>query len=44
MFLLKETLPSKVARKYSRLQQVDEEQGLAPEAANTDIKGLLVTC
>lgn len=27
IFLLKETLPSKVASKYSRLQQTDEEQG-----------------
>ena len=44
MFLLKETLPSKVARKYSRLQQIDEEQGVPPEAAHTDNKGLPVTC
>ena len=28
MFLLKETLPSKVTRKYARIQQSDEEQGV----------------
>ena len=44
MFLLKETLPSKLASKYSRLQQTDEEQGMAPEAADTDSKGLPVIC
>ena len=44
MFLLKETLPNKVARKYSRLQQIDEEQGVAPEPADTDNKGSPVTC
>ena len=42
MFLLKETLPSKVARKYSRLQQADEEQGMPPEPADVNDQGLFM--
>ena len=40
MFIMKETLPSKVARKYTRVQQADEEQGVQKVTAS-NTKGTL---